>query len=569
MQHRAVRRQPHTPTDEIDPRSSRTNPGAGRAHSETSCAGAPRTRHTRSSPIGERTSRIEGSFRRVTVEQLTLAWWLYQSGHITRRQHRVYMAAHELAEQRRYMRTDKPGRKPRYTVEEFATLICGQGSEQAIRELRGDMRRLARIGLVMIAAHEISFAACADEITLIEVKGAGEGDDGLGGLRAMLDAMPNPRRSVPVPRRLLRAMAAGFSRGVMALITAVLIRGLYWHKETSDYRTDGRYKLSWVAKHFGIGRRTATEARNTLIELGWLEPLEVAQWEMNRWGLRDRIVPGWSHTHKDKDKENDNAQEEAGEGGESATPGHENEAGSASPVLTDSLPLPGNDSPTRTLRHARNRPGVSRSSTREGRQSRRRVSGGREGSGGSREAKIPGNNTPPNIRDIRSGDLSDATRLLELHRQACALRLASSSEAGRLAFMALAQRARSRGSKPGAMLAWLLRERKHAFITLSDEDQAGRMLREHLHGDQTQDPDRQRWGGTVRPVVPNEFSEQERTVAACLRVSKSRRIADPYTLARQTKGWSREQWETALDGFNAKQFERMRAHSPDMHEDMM
>lgn len=85
------------------------------------------------------------------------------------------------------------------------------------------------------------------------------------------------------------------------------------------------------------------------------------------------------------------------------------------------------------------------------------------------------------------------------------------------------------------------------------------MLREHLNGKRTREPERQWWGGPAKPVVPTELSEQERIVAACLRVAKSRRIDDPYILARQAKGWSREQWETALDGFNARQFERMRA----------
>lgn len=550
--------------------------------SRTPAVGEGAQKKSRSSTIGERCDRIEGNFRKITVHQLTLAWWLYQSGHMTKRQYRLSFAAHELHERRRYTSPEHRGAKPLYTMREIVALVGGRGDQRAMRALRGDIRALARLGLVKITKHHIAFAVSADEIRV----------DDLSGFWSMYKSMPNHRRSVPVPRRLLRAMAGGFSKGVTALMTAILIRGLFWHKASQDYRTDGRYKLAWVAEHFGISRRAATDARTMLIELGWLEPLEVSQWEMNRWGLRDRIVPEWSHTQaQDEHQAELQAQDEPrhtppvvggaqegsrkegaqapdatpsslllppnpGQSGdtESATPNRGNDTHSASPDLTDSLPLTGN-SKTRKLT-TREASGVSQGSTLGSRK-------------GGRGVKAPNKSAPPNIRDIRAWDLGDTGRLLELHRQACALKLASSSEAGRLEFMALAQRARTRGNKPGAMFAWLLREQKHAYITLSDEDQANQMLREHLNGKQTHEPERQWWGGAAKPVVPTELSEQERIVAACLRVAKSRRIADPYTLARQAKGWSREQWETALDGFNAMQFERMRAHSPDMHEDMM
>lgn len=542
-----------------------------------------RAKKSRSSTIGERTDRIEGSFRKLTVHQLTLAWWLYAAGHLTKRQYRLYFAAHELHERRRYTNPEHKGSKPLYTMREIAALVGGRGDHRAMRALRTDIRALARLGLVKITKHAIRFAVSADEIKV----------EDLSGFWSMFKAMPNHRRSVPVPRRLLRAMAAGFSKGVTALISAILIRGLFWHKQSGDYRTDGRYKLSWIAEHFGISRRAATDARNTLIELGWLEPLKVSQWEMNRWGLRDRIVPEWSHTEAQAAQEGADPNNEpqavvgglgsrkesrgsqdsavsspllpphpgqptgAGSDTGSATPKPENDTHSASPDLTDSLSLTG-DLKTRRLT-SRETAGVSPSSTQGGKTGSRK---------GSRGAKIPGKNSPPNIRDIRSGDLGDTGRLLELHRQACELGLASSSEAGRLAFMALAQRARSRGKRPGAMFAWLLREQKTAFITLSDEDQANQMLREHLHGD------RKQWGGTsdqqgggLEPLASERqeseemgrFSEDERIVAACLRVAKSHRIADPYVLVRKTKGWSRQQWETALDDFHAKQITRIQS----------
>lgn len=546
--------------------------------------------HTRA-PIGERTARIEGSFRRITVHQLTLAWWLYAAGHITKRQYRLYFAAHELAERRRYTSPEHRGSKPLYTMTEFSRLVGGQGGQRALRELRGDMRRLSRLGLVRITKHAIVFAVSADQITLggeeaQERGGGGGGDergggvDDLSGFWSMFNAMPNHRRSVPVPRRLLRALAAGFSKGATALISALLIRGLFWHKQTGDYRTDGRYKLSWIAEHFGISRRAATEARAGLIALGWIEPLAVNQWEMNRWGLHDRIVPEWSHTDQNAPGQHTDPQAAVGgpeQGGRkeetqahtnppsspllpphpgqpsdsrSASPKPENDTRSASPDLTDSLSLTG-DLKTRKLHHTRNRTGVSPGSTR-----------GKEKTGGRKKSR-GGKAVPPSIRDIRAGDLGDTGRLLELHRQACAIGLASSSEAGRLDFMALAQRARCRGRRAGAMFYWLLRERKTAFITLADEDQANQMLREHLHGS------REQWGGGspedrgLEPLSSNpqetgpQYTDDDRFALACIRVAKKHRI-DPWRIAREN-GWTRERWQQAFASYEDKQRAQQRA----------
>lgn len=498
----------------------------------------------RSATTGERAHRIEGSFRRITVHQLILAIWLYHSGHLTRRQLRIYYAAHELHERRRYTSEAHRNAKPCYTVEELASLVGGRGSDSAARDLRADVRRLATVGLVTITRHHVAFATSADEIRLSSSGGV----DDLSGFWAMFNAMPNRRRTVPVPRRLLRALAAGFSKGVTALISAVLIRGLFWHRETSDYRTDGRYKLSWVAEHFGISRRAATDARNKLIELGWLEPLEVNQWEMNRWGLRDRIIPEWSHT---------DAQNMAvGEGervGGSATPNAEFAGESASPDLTDSLSLTG-DIKTRKL-PTRERSGVSPCSTLG---SRKKSRGG--GRGGTK---------PPNIRDIQAADLGDVSRLLELHRQAAALGLAATSEAGRLDFIALAQRARCRGNRAGALFYWLLREKKSAFITHSDEEDAARMLREHHNGVRS-DPVRQ-WGGTPQPPEPKPkpkpFNEEERVVVACLQIGKKHKI-DPAIIARKAKDWTRADWEAAHAAFERAQVERCRSMQSGPHEEV-
>lgn len=451
---------------------------------------------------------------------------------MTRRQLRVYFAAHEIAERRRYTSPEHRGAKPLYTSDELARLVGGRGSPKALRELRADVKALRRLGLVSIGKHAIVFAVSADQITV----------DDMTGFWSMFNEMPNRRRSVPVPRRLLRALAAGFSRAVTALVLAVLIRGLFWHKQSGDYRTDGRYKLSWVAEHFDISRRAATDARTRLIGLGWLEPLDVNQWEMNAWGVRDRIVTEWSHTAATTSTtEAVGGSEPEDRAAESATQNRVFAPRSASPDLTDSLSLTG-DKKTRRL-PTRERSGVSLGST----------------LGSRKKRTIRRGNGEPNIRDIQASDLGDVGRLLELHRQAIVLGLASGSEAGRLDFMALAQRARCRGKRAGALFYWLLRERKQAFITHADEEDAARLLREHYNGPRSQD--REWWGGeppAPRPKPP-EFTDDERTVIACLRVAQQRRLDDPFRAAQMAKGWTRGQWEAALGGYEQKQLERTRS----------
>lgn len=48
--------------------------------------------------------------------------------------------------------------------------------------------------------------------------------------------------------------------------------------------------------------------------------------------------------------------------------------------------------------------------------------------------------------------------------------LAEDCEAGQVAFFCLAERARSRGKRPGALFTWVLREKKLEFITQVDEE---------------------------------------------------------------------------------------------------
>jgi len=433
---------------------------------------------------------------------------------------RAYFALHEMAERRRYT---EHGRTPRYTLAELASFVGGSsGGARALRRLSGDLRQLEELGLARMTEHDIAFATSADQIRV----------DDLEPFWAFLAQLPNRSRTVPVPRRMVRALAGGFPRSVTALVFTLLIRGLFWHKATSTYRIDGRYKLSWVSDVFGVSRRQLTEARATLIELGWIAPLDVEQWQLNKWGLHDRIDPGWAPS---KAAANDH---------ETASPPAQSDHETASPDLTDSPSLTGGVKTRRPAQTA-DRLGVSPCSTMGSRKKDRTGS-----SGGAPP------NAEPNIRDIKPGDLGSVPRLLELHRQAGELGMWPQSEAGRMDFLALAERARTRGKRAGALFYWLIREHRTDFITLHDEDEAAARYRKHRDGPTIRTAPLER---SARPTPP-PFTDEDKFVSAVLRVASSKRIDDPLTVARSVKrGMTRDEWDTARLHFETRQLERMRA----------
>lgn len=476
-------------------------------------------------PIGVRQDAIEGRFRQISTHQLCLAWWLHLEGHITRRQLRVWFAAHEMHERRRYTarEADSRGRRrPRqafYRLEELKGLVGGRGAPTADPELSADIRHLARLGLVKIGEQTIVFATSADQIAV----------DDLAGFWAMFDQVPNHGRGVPVPRRTLRALAGGFSRAVTGVMIALMIRSLFWHKEDEDYRIDGRTKGSWIANVFGLSRRAVTDARAHLVELGWLEPIAARQWELNRWGAHDRINVRWVPGDADEGKA----------GGGIASPSSDKPAEFASPDLNQS-PSPSENLKTRNLGRRPDLAGVSENAL----------------SKKTRPKQPPGRAGAPSIRDIRPEHLRTTGDLLDLYAQAVKAGLAEDCEAGRLDFLSLAERARARGHNPGGMLRWLLTHKRFDFITQADEDAAAQRLRAWRHGQAFARADAREFLPRTKPKA-RALTEDDKLVRACLQVAAQRRIADPFWVARAVKpNWTRDEWDKALDAYEAAELER-------------
>lgn len=465
-----------------------------------------------------------------------MAVGLYSQGHITRRQLRIYFAAHEMAEQRRYAKKQTAKERPVFLIEQIAKLTGGRGSQTALRALASDVNALARTGLVSIEAHAIQFAKSTDALAVGE---------GRGQLSAFLEQLPNLRRTVPVPRRLIRALAAGFGKAETLYIAAFLLRSVFWKKKEGLFTVDGRMKGSWVSTLFDLSRRSVTAARRHLIDIGWIEPLEVHQMIANLYGVHDVVNIHWKpgSVELTKDVPNqptepptalpsvsvDNCLAEEEAAGCSSTLPPDSAGRSSTPRNKKALPT--EDLYTRKLGSCAPDPAT----------------------GGSRKRKdaVGAALRPPTLRDVHAHDLKDTERLLVLHAQAEVAGHDVCGESGRLEFLAMAHRALTRGKNPGALLLWLLTNRKGEFITQADEDAAASRLSNHLNAH----------AATNRPAFRNQtpqrsLTEEERLVEGCLRAAKRHRGLDPFAIVQQGRGWNRERWDSAHARYQQAQMQQ-------------
>jgi len=447
---------------------------------------------------------ITGRYRPIRTKQLCMAWWLFSAGHISKRALRAYFALQEMVERRRYTAEDKRGCAA-YGLPELKALVGGRGSKTADYALSGDLRRLSELGLVQFTPRSITFAESFDQIAV----------EDNSGLYAMWGQMhPKTRgRAVPVPRRTLRALAAGFTTADTAYIIAALIRSVFHQTSKGHYTTDGRTKDSWVVETFSLSLKAIRNARKHLGEIGWLEELPTHQNLRNLYGTHVHVNVDWSPAANDVD--NPSVGEGRGSGG-SATPQPEITAESATPRNRSALPT--EDLNTRRLRA--DAPGPSGVCTSKG---------------GGKTAK-------PNLRDIQPADLADTDRLLELRRQAIKLGLGFEGEIGERDFLALANRARTRGHRPAALFFDLISKKRTAFITMADEDEGRRRQKEHHYGAEIF-----RREQAPKPCVQQpSFTDDERIVLACQRALPGRSVAEVYRLARPRldSTWTLERWET-------------------------
>ena len=170
-----------------------------------------------------------GGFLFLTVTQLSMVWWAYRTRLIQLKDLRVWFAAHELVA-RRCQLTD--GQEPQYGFDELTRLVAGRSG------VGESIQRLERMGLLTWDAAHIRFALEPSDLHMTD----------LSSLHEMLTRIQNHRRKVPVPRQVVRFIAAPCKRCVIATILGHLIRCLYY--KAGECVSGGFCKASWVPEVF-------------------------------------------------------------------------------------------------------------------------------------------------------------------------------------------------------------------------------------------------------------------------------------------------------------------------------
>jgi hypothetical protein len=373
-----------------------------------------------------------GGFCLVSGTALLSAWAAYRRAEIRLLDLRVWFACSELLARRCGL---IEGRLPRYSLAEIHGLVGGVGGEH----LRHAIARLERARLLSWSESAIVFPG-------------GQTLAGRPGLGAILDLVPNHRRLVPVPRRIVRLIAGGARRVVIATILGHLLRCLYYRG--GQCLPEGTCKASWIAELFGVNVRNVKAARKHLVGMGWLVPVSTRQTCLNRFGQRVRVNLEWSRNDI------------------SAKP----KRSPPRPLSTTGSPPPYKDKKLSSRIYMNQKPG--------------------NGAPGVSEKR--GRGAEPTLHHVVAEDLADVGRLSALHRQAIEAGLISQSECDRLRLFAAAEHAKAIGTKnPCGLFATIVRRRLWAFITQDDEDAAVRTLK------------RSESGSLVRAHAP-EIVENER-----------------------------------------------------------
>jgi hypothetical protein len=440
-----------------------------------------------------------GGYRFITVVQLCMAWWAYQYNRIRLLDLRTWFAAHELVARRCGL---KPGRYPVYTLDELHGLVGGVGGEH----LRASLHRLEAIGLLTWSGTAITFATAPRALQV----------EDHSSLQTMLAGIRNNRRRVPVPRRILRFIAGGARRVVIATLLGHLLRCLYFRR--GQCVAEGLCKARWIATVFGVDLRNVKAARKHLADIGWLTLQVTPRWVCNRWGQKVVINLAWSRPMPEK-------------------PGRDKAPVSPPPDAFSTTRLPPPDSHQKPLLGFNHQKPAAR------------------GPAGAFSSHIPVQRLPT-LRHITAPDLHYTDRLLALFQEATREGRITGSDASRLQFVALAEHVLARKPRnPGGLFAALLRQRLWQVITQPEEDAARRRLHGYTDAAAWPLPSRAPGsapiGAAVRqaPAAPAPLSHDAlvvRTLTADLdRVGRTGHLLPLVQHHGYLQDWTRERWEQA------------------------
>ena len=337
---------------------------------------------------------------------------------------------------------------------------------------------------------------------------------------------------MPVPRRIVRLIACGARRTLIATILGHLIRCLFYKRGLCHPK--GCVKASWIAEVFGVSERGVKAQRRHLVALGWLLPQKTSQRTLNGHGLWVTINLAWDALPEAKERLYEPAVEPAGAGEEAPEPAA---PGADPPAKLSPPPAP---KPAQTVTPRENQKPLPR-----GAKNQEPASGGSTGVYISQPKKTGAPADRPTLRDVKPEDLRDPARLLDLHAQAVAAGYVSPSEVDRLNVFAAANHARVIGSRnPPGLFVRILRSGLWNFLTQDDEDVARVQLRRVLYPEAAS-------AGSPCGEAPRRspgLSDDARFVRDVTNQLRQRGIPESSVwrlVNRECPEWTRERWDEA------------------------
>jgi hypothetical protein len=379
---------------------------------------------------------VEGGYVLVTVGQLANVCAARKAGEISFLSLRVWLATHEQLA-RRCTATGAV----RYTTAELRALF---GSSVTERAIAAALRELARDKLLSWSEESIEHPR---ELAAR----AGDFASQLG---------TNHKRSVPIPRRVLRLLFRHKRPSEVMAAIGHLIRCLFKHG--TKIANSGLVKASWIASVFGVAERSVHSARKWLIREQILVHEHMHQLVMNRWGAKFIVNLG-----------------------EKLRPGRGDRPEFAPPSLTK-IPYRSTYQRNAQCEYA--------------------------GKTGVLTKRLPEGQRPsPTLKNILPEDLKQLPRLEELYRQAVQANWLQESEANLRNFVCAALRATRAGGRVGAIFVGIVKRGLWHHITGEQERRALAILARYR--------DRQQWPGrrTEKRQRPNKtFSTAAELVSTVL-----------------------------------------------------
>lgn len=451
-----------------------------------------------------------GGYISISVLQIAMVWFAFKKRLIRWRDFRAYFAWLEaVATRDAHERTTKKRGYRSYELCEIDRMVGGRGGA---RVNRASIRRLEHAGLITWSESRIEFSRSPDLLPVAD----------LSDFWAMLDLVASPgswlrSRRVPIPRRTVREIAGNLKRSVVACMLGHLIRCLFKHRD--GFRYDGSCKATFIEAFFGIDERQARRARKHLEEIGWLTIEASEHWHRQRYGGRAVVNNSWGR------------------------PAAESNAVTCLPGRTAEkctrLPCPESDVETPS-EYKNQKPA-------------------RGGPSGFFKEGEEGNHQPT-WRNIKSADLRDTGRTLDLFDDAVGRGVIDASEHSRLMFVSAAERAAIRGTtNPPGLFRRLVERKLWHHITQGDEDAAHRRLKQHFGLGRPKE-ERRRTPVEGPPPKRPRLSEDARLVQAVQVVARQHRINDAfYLLRRERPDWMRERWENAVSELENARFAHLQA----------